>query len=279
MRYALLLLVNQSRWTHYNLIHTVIKSIATAIKLGLHKNISAQRKLFYKLIALKRTPFIAITKVAFWKVSFSQIFDLHFRIGYRLGWQLEVFAFYYDDYLQVTSVLSYSYLNLDWLISILIGFRLAHFRSHSEYFSVTVAVVMLVYQSYRHRLAFSVLELLSLSTLAGFRYFWGLITFYLHRHTEVLLILSRKDYWAERIWSSVETDEYSHQVQHLESNLFGLLESFDSSIFVPISFIEFIIFIHDMPKSTPSTQCTVHSLRHNVRDDWLLTLSVFYTFS
>ena len=68
----------------------------------------------------------------------------------------------------------------------------------------------------------------------------------------------------------METDEYSHQVQHLESNLFGLLESFDSSIFVPISFIEFIIFIHDMSKSTPSTQCTVHSLRHNVRDDCIL---------
>ena len=127
----------------------------------------------------------------------SQIYDLHFRIGYRLGWQLEVFAFYYDDYLQVTSVLSL--LNLDWLISILIGFRLAHFRSHSEYCSVTVAAVMLVYQSYRHRVAFSVLELLSLSTLAGFRYFCGLIIFFLHRHTEGLLILSRKDYWAERI--------------------------------------------------------------------------------
>ena len=140
--------------------------------------------------------------------------DLHFRIGYRLGWQLEVFAFYYDDYLQVTSVLSY--LNLDWLISILIGFRLAHFRSHSEYCSVTVAAVMVVYQSYRHRVAFSVLELLSLSTLAGFRYFCGLIIFFLHHHTEGLLILSRKDYWAERIWSSVETDECLHQVQHLE---------------------------------------------------------------
>jgi len=126
----------------------------------------------------------------------SLIYDLHFRIGYRLGWQLEVFAFYYDDYLQVTSVLSY--LNLDWLIS-LIGFRLAHFRSHSEYCSVTVAAVMVVYQSYRHRVAFSVLELLSLSTLAGFRYFCGLIIFFLHHHTEGLLILSRKDYWAERI--------------------------------------------------------------------------------
>ena len=126
----------------------------------------------------------------------SLLYDLHFRIGYRLGWQLEVFAFYYDDYLQVTSVLSY--LNLDWLIS-LIGFRLAHFRSHSEYCSVTVAAVMVVYQSYRHRVAFSVLELLSLSTLAGFRYFCGLIIFFLHHHTEGLLILSRKDYWAERI--------------------------------------------------------------------------------
>ena len=161
-----------------------------------------------------------------------------------MGWQLEVFAFYYDDYLQVTSVLSH--LNLDWLISILIGFRLAHFRSHSEYSSVTVAVVMVVYQSYRHRLAFSVLELLSLSTLADSRYFCGLITFYLHRHTEGLLILSRKDYWAERIWSSVETDEYLHREQHLESNHFELLESFDSLIFDPISFIEFIIFIHSL---------------------------------
>ena len=149
------------------------------------------------------------------KEAFWWIFDLHFRIGYRLGWQLEVFAFYYDYYLQVTSVLSL--LNLDWLlISILIGFRLAHFRSHSEYCSVSVAVVMVVYQSYRHRVAFSVLELLSLSTLAGFRYFCGLTTFYLHHHTEELLILSRKDYWAERIWSSVETDECSHQVLHLE---------------------------------------------------------------